>query len=229
MKLKPFFSYFGAKNRLVDLYPKPRHKTIIEPFAGSASYALRYFDRNVILYDMNPVIVSVWDYIIKSKEIEINKLPTKISHLDDFKLPQEARWLIGYWLAKGNARPSLKPSKWANIAPSSFWGEEVKQRIIQQQQFIRHWKIFQKCYTEILENSKPRTYFIDPPYETEGKNYGAFSGNNIDFKSLAKWCKSLDGQVIVCEANDAKWLPFVTLKENHAVNKKITKELIWSK
>ena len=31
------FSYYGSKSKIVDYYPPPKHKKIIEPFAGSAS------------------------------------------------------------------------------------------------------------------------------------------------------------------------------------------------
>jgi len=32
------FSYYGSKSKIVDYYPPPKHKRIIEPFAGSARY-----------------------------------------------------------------------------------------------------------------------------------------------------------------------------------------------
>lgn len=44
-KLKPFFTYFGGKYRIAPRYPKPQYNTIIEPFAGSAGYSLRYPER----------------------------------------------------------------------------------------------------------------------------------------------------------------------------------------
>ena len=39
-RLKPMFSYYGAKFRLSPKYPSPIESTIIEPFAGSACYGL---------------------------------------------------------------------------------------------------------------------------------------------------------------------------------------------
>lgn len=56
MGVKPFFSYFGGKWTLAPRYPKPEHGTIVEPFAGSAGYAIRYPDREVILVERAPVI-----------------------------------------------------------------------------------------------------------------------------------------------------------------------------
>lgn len=49
VRLRPFFSYFGGKWRDTPRLPAPKHPTIIEPFAGSAGYALRHYTRDVVL------------------------------------------------------------------------------------------------------------------------------------------------------------------------------------
>ena len=56
------FSYYGSKSKIVDYYPPPKHKRIIEPFAGSARYSLKYFDREINLYDKYPIVIEVWHY-----------------------------------------------------------------------------------------------------------------------------------------------------------------------
>jgi hypothetical protein len=49
-RLRPFFGYYGGKWRdAVKHYPPPEHTRIVEPFAASAGYSLRYPDRKVIL------------------------------------------------------------------------------------------------------------------------------------------------------------------------------------
>ena len=45
------WSYYGAKTNIIDHYPPPKFDKIIEPFAGSARYALKYYDRDIILVD----------------------------------------------------------------------------------------------------------------------------------------------------------------------------------
>ena len=48
--MRPFFGFYGGKWRDAPKhYPFPEHDTIVEPFAGSAGYSVRYSDRNVIL------------------------------------------------------------------------------------------------------------------------------------------------------------------------------------
>lgn len=125
--LRPFFSYYGGKWRdAVRLYPRPEHATIIEPFAGSAGYSLRYPDKAVILYEIDPVIIAVWRFLIAAKVSEILAIPDMPldGTCDDLKVCQEAKWLVGFWLNRGTSSPRKSPSKWMRdrIRPGSFWG-----------------------------------------------------------------------------------------------------------
>jgi len=43
------FSYYGSKSKIVDCYPAPRYDKIIEPFAGSARYSLKWWNREYAL------------------------------------------------------------------------------------------------------------------------------------------------------------------------------------
>jgi site-specific DNA-adenine methylase len=81
--MRPFFSFFGSKWRVAPHYPKPTHNTIIEPFAGSAGYTLRYPNRNVRLYDADPIICGVWDFLLRAASEEIRRLPLVFSHIDE--------------------------------------------------------------------------------------------------------------------------------------------------
>src|SRR5689334_4647899 len=67
-QLRPFFGYYGGKWRdAVRHYPQPEYETIVEPFAGSAGFSLRYFDRKVVLCELDPVLAAVWRYLIHVK------------------------------------------------------------------------------------------------------------------------------------------------------------------
>ena len=57
------FSYYGSKSKIVGYYPPPKYGKIIEPFAGSARYSLKYWQNDVLLVDKYPVIVEVWNYL----------------------------------------------------------------------------------------------------------------------------------------------------------------------
>lgn len=229
MKLRPFFCYYGGKYRAAPHYPVPRYKTLIEPFAGAAGYATRYPDRNVILYDRDETIAGLWKYLIAVSEQEIRNLPVGISHVDEINGPQEAKWLAGFWLAKGTVHPQKSATRWMKdgTRPNSFWGEVIRERIASQLSAIRHWKVFHGSY----ESAPPfqATWFIDPPYIGDcGRLYRC---NNVDFNRLGEWCRRRRGQVIVCEQQGATWLPFQPIGTFAALRgrcgKTYTKEAVW--
>lgn len=214
MVLRPFWSYYGSRYQLVPSYPRPRHWCIIEPFAGAASYSLHYPERQVLLNDLDPIIAGIWDYLIQVSESEIQGLRNVINHVDELgSVPQEARWLVGFWLARARQRPATKTSSWArdctqrNDIAGRFWCDSVRRRIASQLQYIRHWKVRCADYQDI-PGAGPATYFIDPPfYGVAGRRYRKGS-SQIDYAQLGDWCQRRRGQVIVCEQGSADWLPF---------------------
>lgn len=231
--LRPFFSYYGGKWRdAVKYYPPPEHDHIVEPFAGSAGYALRHFDRRITLCEVDPQIYEVWKYLIRVKHFEVLALPDLADGqtTDDLDIiPPEARWLIGLWLNKGASSPRKSPSKWmrSGIRPGCFWGPRVRSTIACQVERIRHWRILRCDYTE----SPPirATWFVDPPYQNAGSHY-RFGSSKIDYAALALWCRGLQGQAIVCENDGATWLPFrplASVKTSRAASR--SAEAIWTR
>lgn len=227
-RLELFFTYFGGKWRIAKHYPKPQFKTLIEPFAGSAGYSLHYPQSQVLLFDRDPIICSVWDYFIRTKESEILSLPVEITDVREMPLCQEAKWLIGFWLNKGNVSPCNIPGKWMRdgLRPNSFWGEAIRKRIASQVDQIRHWKVANKSYDQIED--REASWFIDPPYQVSGVRYRF---NKVDFDHLGKWCQNLSGQVMVCEQEGAAWLPFSPFRTVKALEgkkgAKQSKEVLW--
>jgi len=227
--MRPFFSYYGGKWRDAPRnYPPPIHGAIIEPFAGSAGYALRYHDRDVTLFDVDEAVIGVWQYLIRATSAEILSLPdVGAGSVDDLDIHQEARWLIGFWLNRGAATPRKTPSSWmrSGIRPGSFWGQRVRQRIASQVDGIRHWRA-SLCDWRHAPNCAA-TWFVDPPYQRAGRHYRHGSAG-IDYTELAAWCRTRRGQVIVCEDASADWLPFEpirtvkTTRKNHRSN-----EAVW--
>lgn len=214
--LRPFFSYFGGKWRdTPKLYPRPRFDRIVEPFAGSAGYALRYYDRRVVLCEVDPQIYEVWRYLIRVRASEILALPDIENHqsVDELNVVEEAKWLIGLWLNRGASSPRKHPSKWMRdgIRPGSFWGKRVRNTIARQVDHIRHWQIHNISYVD-CPVSGSATWFVDPPYQEAGSHY-PFGSDRIDYDHLGNWCRALRGQVIVCEASGADWLPFSPLAD----------------
>lgn len=231
-RLLPFFTYFGGKWRSAKHYPKPQHQVLIEPFAGSAGYSLNYPDRLVYLSDSDEIVMAVWDYLITVSESEVLNLPLVVHDVRDLDIVQEAKWLIGFWLNKGMTAPCNIPSKWMRdhatdlTRLNTYWGAGVRNRIAVQLQYIRHWRTYHKGYSSLI-NSRA-TWFIDPPYLRSGIRYRK---HVIDYEHLGNWCRSREGQVIVCEQEGAQWLPFQSHRQIKTLEgkygSKSSQEVIW--
>lgn len=229
-QLRPFFGYYGGKWRdALKHYPEPTYEKIVEPFAGSAGYSVRYYDRHITLCERDPIIAAVWRYLIKAPASEILKIPDVPldGSVDDLRTTEEARWLVGFWLNRGTASPRKRPSPWMRnkVRPGSFWGERVRNTIASQVDAIRHWKVIEGGYENAPEVSA--TWFIDPPYQHAGVHY-RFGSEQLDYEALGTWCRSRPGQVIVCENEGANWLPFRALADVKTTRAdRRSKEAIW--
>jgi site-specific DNA-adenine methylase len=216
------FSYYGSKSKIVDYYPYPKYDKIIEPFAGSARYSLKHFEKDVLLVDKYEVIVRIWKWLQQASKNDIMSLPEpklgeKINR-DEFDCIEQA-WLMGFLVQIGVTTPRLTVTKYAENSIKT-----QKKNIAEQLYKIRHWEIKQGDYKE-LENEEA-TWFIDPPYEYGGEWY-LKSNKDIDYNELADWCKQRKGQAIVCENTKADWLPFRQMAKMTGT-KYTTTEAVWS-
>lgn len=219
MITRPLIPYYGSKWRLARHYAPPLYKRLIEPFAGGAGYALRWADRDVTLVDLDETLCGVWAYLIATPAAELLRLPILASGetVDDHAWPcAEARHLVGYWLNPGNPYPCRHMSTWAQRWPStSYWCAATRAAVAHHVEQIRHWRVICCDYAQAAEGEA--TYFIDPPYRGRpGESY-RHDSRAVDFEQLAAWCRELPGQVIVCEANGADWLPFELLARQHGI------------
>jgi hypothetical protein len=228
VKLKPFFTYFGGKYRIASRYPSPRWLLLIEPFAGSAGYAVRHWDRYVRLYDVNPKVYGTWHYLIHASEEEIYHLPLVFDDVRNLSIPQEAKWLIGWWLNKGHVQPCNLPGYWmrGGTRPNSYWGLAVRDRLASQLKYIRHWRVYNDSYESCPANNA--AWFVDPPYQRSGRNY---EYNGVDYDSLQRWVLARRGQVIACGQEGDIWLPFSPFVETRGTPgykmPGTTKEMVW--
>jgi hypothetical protein len=226
----PLFSYYGSKYRGGPRYPAPRYPVIVEPFAGSAGYALRHWRRRVILCDTDPIVVGVWRYLLATPSEEILALPDLEDGqtTDDLALPPEARWFIGFWINKGAASPRKQMSAWgrSGVAPTSRWGQAVRRRVAIGVSRVRHWRVFERPYYE-APISGQATWFVDPPYQVQGMHY-RHGSDGVDFDHLGQWCRRRPGQVIVCEQMGASWLPFRHINDAKTARNERSSEAIWT-
>lgn len=221
------WSYYGAKTGIIGLYPKPKHDMIIEPFAGSARYALKYFDRDVVLIDKYPVVVKIWKWLQLCSPNDILKLPRRMvetDRLDTMEFDcEEAKLLMGFVIGCGAERPRIKATKRKTTDRPNHINYNLE-RIAKNLFKIKHWTILEGDYTMAPDHTA--TWFVDPPYQFGGHAY-VMSNKAIDFQSLAPWCESRKGQVIVCENTKADWMDFNPIKAQRG-SLFTTTEAIWT-
>jgi site-specific DNA-adenine methylase len=220
------WSYYGSKSKVIEFYPPPKYSKVIEPFAGSARYALKFFDRDVLLVDKYEVIVKIWKWLQVCSKDDVLKLPRlkEAERLSNYKFDcEEQRLLMGFLISKGAEAPRDKATSRATTHRPNNINYQLK--FIANNLFkIKHWDIRLGSYEEI--QNQEATWFIDPPYQVGGYSY-VMNNKGWDYSELAKWCQSRLGQVIVCENTNATWLPFLPMK-NLKGNMHKTVEAIWS-
>ena len=240
MKYIRLFSYYGSKVRIARRYPRPQYKTIVEPFAGAAGYSCLHYRRNVVLFEINPTVYSAINYLITTSPEAVKHLPLLKDgeRIDSLGLSEAEQNLIGFWAATAATNPGRVLYKWARDGQargaSGYWSAGCRSRLAVAVTKIKHWKVYNQSYETIDVNTiGPATWFVDPPYQQAGVHY-KHGSKGIDYTHLAKWCRSLPGQVIVCENTGADWLPFRPLCKmvgaaKNSASRKETTEAIWTK
>lgn len=218
------WSYYGAKTNMIKFYPAPKHDKIIEPFAGTARYALKYFDRDVLIVDKYDVIIKIWKWLQLCSPDDIKKLP-RLKYgesLHDYKFDcEEAKLLTSFTIGFMSCTPRWTATIRMEQRPNQ--ANYTLNRIAAQLWKIKHWKIECKSYEEIP--NQEATWFIDPPYELNGGQH--YKHHKINYGHLKIWAESRGGQSIVCESGGASWLPFVPLARQKTRGG-WQNELIWS-
>jgi len=201
-KLRVFIPYFGAK----------------------FMRALRNHEKNVILLDKSEYICGVWDYLIHAPAAEIRALPLMQpgDDVQDLEICKEAQWLLGFWINQGSTMPKRTMGGRASNRKFGTWGEAPRERLAQQVEHIRHWKIIHGDYAQAPDIEA--TWFIDSPYEGQGKQY---KHTVKSYGELGAWCRARKGQVMVCESQGATWLPFEPVTTVCGATHKITQEMLW--
>ena len=217
------FYYYGRKQKIFKYYPKPKHNTIIEPFAGSAAYSMNYHTKNVILIEKDKRIADLWSYLIMVEPSDILSLPIlqKGQSLNDSEfsyLSDNQKSLIGFFLNPGSSQPKKSPGKFC------AWTEDNRKKLSVDVTKVKHWTIINGDYQEV-ENQEA-TWYIDPPYQGNGGQYYRHGNNGFDYDQLRNWVLDRNGQVIVCENSEADWMDFTPLVDIQGQKHK-TKEVIF--
>lgn len=219
------FPYFGRKMKIHGRYAPPLHEHIVEPFAGSASYALLHHAKHVTICEKNQMIAQVWRFLIeKLSEKHIAKWPDELKKgqdLRELKISVEERRYIGFWAQPGSSRPGYTVTEFGE----KQWSR-AKQFIRGHLPIIRKWTLIEGDYS--LAPDVEATWFIDPPYYVAGGTYLTFLEPE-EYKALGKWCLKRRGQLIVCEGAGADWLPFKKLCDFTSFEGRKSIELVYTR
>jgi site-specific DNA-adenine methylase len=221
------FPYAGQKRSFIHRYPVPHHNLLIEPFCGSACYALEHWDRDVWINDRNVRIIAIWQWLKQAKAQDLLSLPQP-KHGDDLRncryLAQPERDFISLLCQQASAVPNNHVYYSEDLGPECF-----RRRInyaVERLYRIQHWRITCLDYEMMQMPSQEATWFVDPPYlELSGK----YPEHDIEYSYLALWCLQLKGQVIVCEGSKARWLDFQPLHPHRTSHQRgPTNESVWT-
>ena len=232
----PLFKWFGSKWLSSRLLPVPEHETLFEPFAGSAGYSLRHYERTVTLCERDPHLFALWTWLIQeATERAIREIPLDLKEGSDIRevgLSKGQELLLKTWQRTNNVGDCWTISPWGN--KPGQWTANTRSRVASEFHAIKHWKVERDAF-QVLGRTEVATWLIDPPYRF---NY-QYRGSPLDYVTLAKSVLDLHGQVIVCEAACQKtgalptWLPFTFFgsritSRRKSNNNHHSNELIWT-
>lgn len=228
------FAYYGAKHGLALKYPPPVHDTIVEPFAGSAAYSVRWATESteVILCDADKAVVELWHRVQSFTESDLQALDR---HLERDRRTTDP--LVAASSGSAGLKATLSGVS-LQITPRmrKDW-PNIRRRIKRALPRIRKWQVIHCTYQEAPQIEA--TWFIDPPYQVSTQNeYTSLAhaaGNayrhsaaQINFDHLGAWCQQQRGQVIVCEQAPAAWLPFEPLAQQKNAQNISRTEVMWT-
>ena len=207
------FPYFGKKLRLAKFYPAPAYSTVIEPFAGTMAYSLHYRPERAVGIERDERVFALWQ---RAQKVTGNEPPPKIGSKTDDLLVKLCSY-SEHALTSGTMTVTSRMVRdWSTLhrrmATDSKWTR-------------KHIKYLQGSYEDAEDIEA--TWFIDPPYQYANRRGYKYGASKINYEELAKWVKSRQGQVIVCEQEGADWLPFQPLCELRTHRGTRTSEVVY--
>lgn len=238
MRVGPMLKWFGSKWSATKRgnYPDPLPGLpIFEPYAGGAGYSLNHCDHPVVIWEDDPHLSELWQWLITEATSElVMAIPVGVPEgtpIQDLRLSKGQALLLKHWQRTNNVGNCWTVSKWGHLPGQ--WNVHTQERVAREVECIKHWKFLPIDYT------RRGTYYFDPPYQY---NYRYRFKEAFDYLQMVSNISliSKGSRVIVCEAICPKtgaiptYLPFsashqqVTSRRKQSQNHH-SKELIWVK
>lgn len=201
------FKFYGAKQRIASHYPEPVHRTIIEPFAGAAGYAVHHRSNadRVILVEKDARVAELWRRVLALSVDELLAIPLPAAG------DRSSDLLVAF--AAGRTTRDT-PATFTVTTRMAERFDPMRRRIAAVLDECRHFEVLQGDYRD--SPNIEATWFVDPPYQdigvgrpdrTRGGRY-VHSNRDIDYAALGTWVRGRSGQVIACDQEGSDWLPW---------------------
>jgi hypothetical protein len=213
------FYYYGRKKQIAKHYPTPDYDTIVEPFAGAASYALHanHWKKEVVLVEKDVRVAEIWRWLIEEAT------PASVLSLPDLRVGERSSEFLHIVHAATKMAFKYKTIK---VTPVLERNWEISKRVMAANLHkVKHWRLIVGDYT--LAPDMEATWFMDPPYKAgpgTGYNHGS---SDLDYEALALWALDRQGQLIHCEGEFGDYLPFRPLLSLPGVAGKRSSEFVF--
>jgi len=225
------FYYYGAKSKFAPRYAPPAHRTVIEPFAGAAGYSVHHLvEGNIdqaILVEKDYRVFFLWNRLLAMTPEEVLDMrePEAGEYTDDF-----------FWMTCAASNALAKTDGFTFSARAATKTGSLKRRVARLLPYVKdRVTLIYGDYTDAPDVEA--TWFIDPPYQVMSGMHDKSRGNgyargcdarSMDYSELAEWCLERRGQVTICEAEGADWLPFTRLFVPHnTLGQRLGYEVVW--
>lgn len=222
------FDYYGSKKSIVTRYQPPLYDVIVEPFAGSASYAVYYMTRrrntSAILCDKCHEVITAWEWIKEHapQDILARELPRQGEKTSDFFVKMASVSNAAFGCSKMTVTERM-----AREMP------RILKRMARIQHIMGRISLIEGSYESLPDIEA--TWFVDPPYQVRANSSRNGNGyakgcraEDINYERLGEWCMSRRGQVVVCEKDGADWLPFRRLCNASTSVNTVMHEVVWT-
>lgn len=196
---------------MAPLYDEPRHPLVIEPFAGAAAYSMFHLAaiEHVWLIEKDERVAALWERLLAMEPEDVLKIrvPRSGDDISDFLLMTAAASNGVAQSRRMTVTDRMPKCIRAMLARIAEILPEAKR------------KVTVVCGDYRDAPDVEATWFIDPPYQVtvppggtsrpQGMGYARGCRSlDLDYDALGDWCRSRQGQVLVCEQAGATWLPF---------------------
>jgi site-specific DNA-adenine methylase len=216
---EPLFYYYGRKKQIARHYAPPSYQTIVEPFAGAASYSLHgsNWRRQVILVERDHRVAAIWRWLIEEAT------PSSILALPDLHAGEKSSEFLHIIHAATKMAFKYKTIKATPVLERNW---EISRRVMAASVHkVKHWSLIEGDYTRVPNIEA--TWFLDPPYKASpGQGYDHGS-SDLDYEALANWALERKGQLIFCEGEFGDYLPFRPLLQLAGIAGKRSREVVY--